>query len=665
MKYLILIVVLLGMVGVGCIADSKEEDEADIRECALNTTQPCVCPGGTGAQSCSATGSWEPCVCLDAQEDPLSDTLPDTSDDISEPDEEVVEDPEPEETFEDPSDDEGQDESEADEPELVEPTCIDLDDDEHFGHGDGCDPESEDYDCDEERDDVYRGADELCDGVDNDCDGEIDEDFQCCGGDEQSCYSYASETMEVGECRAGIQQCAESVWGVCENEQGPVDEICDGLDNDCNGEVDDDLTGCCVPGDSEDCGINVGACEFGSRFCDQDRVWSECSGGIGPEAEVCDGVDNDCDGEIDRNENGELLSEDCYSGPDNTLDVGVCRGGRRVCENGDWGLCDEILPAGETCENYGTDNDCDGDSEDVEVDCPEEHFCCGGECVNLDSDSDNCGACNTICSDSEECIMGLCLCGSGFCGPDEICSEGDCCSEGKCSSPMMTIPAGPFMMGCNGDIDDNCSGDGREEPYHEVNVPDFEIDSTEVTVGQYLDCVEDGSFCSEPSTGSLCNWGESDREDHPVNCITWYDAKAYCEWAGKRLCSESEWEKAARGTDGRIYPWGNETPDCTRIVMGGCPGDTQPVGSKPAGVHGLYDMSGNVFECVEDDWHSTYNGAPSDGEAWVENPRASDRVVRGGCFVFDAAFLSASGRGYGGPGASNGYLGARCCSSTD
>ena len=225
------------------------------------------------------------------------------------------------------------------------------------------------------------------------------------------------------------------------------------------------------------------------------------------------------------------------------------------------------------------------------------------------------------------------------------------------------------MMGCNTDIDDNCDGDGREEPYHEVNVPRFEIDVTEVTVGQYRVCVEDGGFCSEPGTGGYCNWDESDRESHPVNCVTWNQGKAYCEWSGKRLCSESEWEKSARGTDGRIYPWGNEEATCDRAVMRssgdvyGCGEDrTWPVGSKPAGVYGLYDMSGNVYEWVEDNWHSDYDGAPDDGESWVENPRSGFRVIRGGSFYFTSAYLRASNRLVVSPiVAYDFYFGARCC----
>ena len=222
------------------------------------------------------------------------------------------------------------------------------------------------------------------------------------------------------------------------------------------------------------------------------------------------------------------------------------------------------------------------------------------------------------------------------------------------------------MMGCNSS-DSNCTDSARHD--HEVDVPEFKIDATEVTVGQYRLCVEDNSNCSEPLTySSYCNWNFSVREDHPVTCVSWYQAREYCAWSGKRLCSESEWEKASRGTDGRIYPWGNEEATCDRAVMNegieGCGENrTWPVGSKPSGVYGLYDMSGNVLEWVEDDWHDNYSNGPDDGNAWVENPRASSRVKRSGSCYYGAVDLHSYYRDFGDPGVSNYYLGVRCCRS--
>ena len=237
------------------------------------------------------------------------------------------------------------------------------------------------------------------------------------------------------------------------------------------------------------------------------------------------------------------------------------------------------------------------------------------------------------------------------------------------STSMATIPAGSFMMGCNASIDSSCSYIDNETPYHKVEVPEYKIDLTEVTVGQYRACVKDDGSCSKPSINlDNCNWSESEQKNHPINCINWYEAKAYCEWAGKRLCSEAEWEKAARGTDGRIYPWGNERATCKHAVMRqkdvwGCGKKrTWPVGSKPPGVYGIYDMAGNVAEWIEDDWHwGGYEGAPDDGTAWISEVRSS-RGVRGGNFIHLSVFLRVSGRRFFRPEEHfDGNIGIRCC----
>jgi formylglycine-generating enzyme required for sulfatase activity len=227
---------------------------------------------------------------------------------------------------------------------------------------------------------------------------------------------------------------------------------------------------------------------------------------------------------------------------------------------------------------------------------------------------------------------------------------------------MVTIPSGPFMMGCNVAVDTECKPE--EYPYHEVTVPTFMLDRYEVTAAEYKACV-DASVCSPAgTTPSTCNFGVPGRENHPINCVDWNQAAAYCAWAGKRLPTEAEWEKAARGTDGRKYPWGNVDLDCDHAVhsANGCVNaTTAPIGSKPAGVspYGALDMVGNVYEWVEDDFHDSYSEAPTDGSAWTDNPRASSRAVRGGDWGHNYTYdLRASFRGGGGTTWS--YPGFRC-----
>ncbi|MCZ6632772.1 MAG: SUMF1/EgtB/PvdO family nonheme iron enzyme [bacterium] len=170
---------------------------------------------------------------------------------------------------------------------------------------------------------------------------------------------------------------------------------------------------------------------------------------------------------------------------------------------------------------------------------------------------------------------------------------------------MVEVGAGSFFIG---------SDDGEEEarPLHTVYVDHYFIDKFEVTVSEYRDCVLAG-VCSEPATGGACNGDVSGRDDHPINCISWADANRYCSWAGKRLPTEAEWEKAARGVDGRVYPWGNHWAECDHAITGtaglGCgEQSTWPVGSKPTGAspYGAMDMVGNVWEWVADGYELDY-----------------------------------------------------------
>jgi len=266
----------------------------------------------------------------------------------------------------------------------------------------------------------------------------------------------------------------------------------------------------------------------------------------------------------------------------------------------------------------------------------------------------------------------LALLGTAACATAASTSADGCGDE---CDRMQAIPAGTLMMGCDTSVQASCPPD--QLPRHAVDVPAFEIDKYEATVARYLACVEAGP-CSVPGIGSVgtagspsCNWDVAGREQHPQNCISWDQAQAFCEWAGRRLCSEAEWERAARGTDGRLFPWGDEPPTCKLAVIDeggmGCGTDsTMPVGSKPQGASpfGVLDLAGNVGEWVQDGWHPDYTDAPADGTAWWD-PAFSDRVVRGGGFGDSGAQdLGASNRVGFTPASSSVVVGARCCRST-
>ena len=228
---------------------------------------------------------------------------------------------------------------------------------------------------------------------------------------------------------------------------------------------------------------------------------------------------------------------------------------------------------------------------------------------------------------------------------------------------MVYVPAGEFVMGSEGVFLD-------EQPVHTLYLDGFWIDRTEVTNGQYRLCVEEG-VCDPPLeiesafvvTLDTC-YDRPICANYPVVSVTWYDAETYCSWAGKRLPTEAEWEKAARGTDGRTYPWGNEF-DQTRLLSAiegwGRHSGELDVGLHPSGAspYGALDMAGNVWEWVAD-WYDEgyYQRSP------YRNPLGPDsgthKVVRGGAWDSRSMHVRCSRRDRLDPGRHYGEVGFRC-----
>ena len=242
------------------------------------------------------------------------------------------------------------------------------------------------------------------------------------------------------------------------------------------------------------------------------------------------------------------------------------------------------------------------------------------------------------------------------------------------SHEMVQIPSGGFVMGTTPEEEQWLKDTGwwkdwmkNEEPAHTVHLDAYYMDKYEVTNAQY------GGFMKATGRSAPEYWNDSrfNPLDQPVIGVTWQDAEAYCKWAGRRLPTEAEWETAARGTDRRQFPWGNETPTCEYAVMcrelgHGCgKGRPWPVGSKPKGAspYGAYDMAGNVWEWVND-WYDNayYSRSPN------RNPTGSEsgdhKVLRGGSWYnFDPRNLRAAFRDGYPPDSKSIFVGFRCAGS--
>jgi formylglycine-generating enzyme required for sulfatase activity/subtilisin-like proprotein convertase family protein len=392
-----------------------------------------------------------------------------------------------------------------------------------------------------------------------------------------------------------LKECDPARLGDCR------DRACDGVTQSCTeGGALADGTACAAPVSGEPGRCVGGACCVPTS-CYVLRV------ACGPAADGCGGV----------------------------LDCGTCQGAGEVCFEGS--CC---VPA--TCAELGKE-------------CGSWDDGCGG-------DTGACGSClaGHGCDAAGQCQWDL-TCGATVC-PPLAGYAGSCNARGFCeyANPDTTgwrahdvwiwVPPGSFPMGAPaGETHSNTD----ERPVHTVTFAQgFFVAKYEVTVAQYAACQTVGA-CTAPGSG---NTGATQPRDQ----IDWAQAGAVCGWLGGRRPSEAEWEYAAKGPVHRLYPWGDEPASCDRAVYSGC-GGVQPVGSKPAGASwcGALDMAGNLWEWVADWYHSDYNGAPTDGSAWVDPP-GSSRVLRGGSFGTFASGLRSAGRYYYSPTSRGASIGARC-----
>jgi len=227
---------------------------------------------------------------------------------------------------------------------------------------------------------------------------------------------------------------------------------------------------------------------------------------------------------------------------------------------------------------------------------------------------------------------------------------------------MLLIPEGQFTMGSD-------DGNYNESPKREVFLDAFYIDECQVTNAEYKKFIDETGhqtpFIGQPWSEKY-DWKErmypEGKGECPVVLVTWEDAVAYCEWADKRLLTEAEWEKAARGTDARVWPWGNGW-DRSRSACGGV-GDTVPVGRYEDGKspYECFDMAGNVWE-----WTSDWYGSLYFREAPSRNPKGPDkgdhRVLKGGAWIHGEFSVRCAMRFHKPPDYCDNYIGFRCAKS--
>jgi serine/threonine-protein kinase len=225
------------------------------------------------------------------------------------------------------------------------------------------------------------------------------------------------------------------------------------------------------------------------------------------------------------------------------------------------------------------------------------------------------------------------------------------------------VPAGEFTMGHD-------SGAPDQQPAHSVYLDSFWIDRSEVTNALYALC-EGAGGCTRPlETRSITRpdyYGNAQFANYPVLFVNWNQAQAYCSWAGRRLPTEAEWEKAARGADGRLYPWGSDLPDAQRLnsALSGV-GDTVAVGQYPGGAspYGALDMAGNAWEWVAD-WYDPnyYTESPKEnptGPSQTGCPEGDCRVLRGGAWDSHDAQATTAARLFYGPNDARDAFTIRC-----
>ena len=563
-------------------------------------------------------------------------------------------------------------------------------------------------DCNDHNNGIHPGAadpnesgsdalDQACDGFDDPCLLGVSpcDDGNVCTLDTCRFWgAWCENAVQVGADCSGTDWCTPVAQCVDVDGQG----VCQGQVRDC-----DDGNVCTT----DFCGIYEGP---SGCWHYPDSMLPECA-----DLPACE-TDLDCnDGNADTWD-ACLYGYICFNGPDEDHDG-------YVPEGQDWfGLdCDDtdplVNPGATDTVGDGVDNNCDGvDGVDADGDGHANEASGGDDCDDTkylvypgraeacNNDDDDCdtyvdedaansqgGFGTDLCAAGKWCVDGACVCKPacegkacgpdgcggtcGTCGADQVCDAAGQCVADPVGITWIPLAAGTYQMG-------STSGSSNEKPVHAVTLSAFEMAKSEITWSQFAKCKSVGTCTDHADDGSCYYYNGSSwvqgalpasyrGTNQPAICVDWYQARDYCEWAGARLCTEAEWEYAARsGGQNRTYPWGDQTATCSYAVMSeggyGCgTNSTWAVCSKAAGnsTQGVCDLAGNVWEWVAD-WYGTY---PSTAQTNPTGPSSgSNRVYRGGSWYDGAHYLRAAFRYYGyAPGGDFDNLGLRCCRSSN
>ena len=472
-----------------------------------------------------------------------------------------------------------------------------------------------------------RPVTESCDGTDTDCDDQVDE-----GEDGQplsrDCYTGSGEIVGIGICQTGRQTCEQGQWSVCRGDVRPVPETCNGLDDDCDGQVDQGTGGqpikqiCHDDTKDPECFEGIRTCREDGQLgaCDIKALCTEECKMKGLCAEACNGIDDDGDGYTDETADGVAIAQRCYEVPNGTAGVGVCWYGLQTCEDGVYGDCEAAgVPSEEKCD--GLDNDCDGQSDEAE---DLDGFCCFGNT----RDEVPCNGCpaGVVVPDGWVCIpAGQFVKGS----PGDECPRGaelPCldprCDAGSCPGPergrngeesqsVVTIER-PFLMRATETTQDEWVAIMGDNPSHfreggeggcaEEPCGDRPVES--MRPEKIFDFLE---RASERSHLTPCYSVTTIEEGASSIQLIDYVGRGMC--TGLRLPTAEEWEYATRaGTSTAFWscdieqPTGCDPPDACLAEVGwfscNARGRTHRVAQKRRNPWGLYDVHGNTSEWV-------------------------------------------------------------------